>query len=71
MIVEIENKCPRCGSAVLVSPMFASGNTSIPSLALGYQCLPCDWFVIQPESSRMPAATFLVAATDTLRQDQP
>jgi hypothetical protein len=70
--VEIESKCPRCGGAVYVAPMQAGGIQQSPKfssetelvhdLALGYQCLPCDWFVIQPESNKLPVADFLAAA---------
>jgi hypothetical protein len=71
MNVEIENKCPRCGEAVFVAPMHAGGIRQDPTsredvraydLALGYQCTPCGWYVIQPESTKLSAADFLTAA---------
>ncbi len=72
MNVEIANKCPRCGGPVLVGPVHAGGvrEQQVPlkgrvlahDLALGYECLPCDWYVIQPEPNRMPVVDFLTAA---------
>lgn len=71
MNVEIADRCPRCGDAVYVAPMQAGGIQQDPpspetipayNLALGYQCIPCDWYVIQPGSSRLSAADFLAAA---------
>lgn len=68
--VEILNKCPKCGDPVLVAPMHAGGirpdpktgeDVLVHDLALGYQCLACDWYVIQPDSNKLSAAEFLAA----------
>ncbi|WP_433730795.1 hypothetical protein ACQP2Y_21035 [Actinoplanes sp. CA-051413] len=86
MNTEIAEKCPRCGGTVYVAPMQAGGIRKDPKspemilahdLALGYQCIPCDWFVIQPASNKLPVADFLAAAvgaggqtmTNTYRPD--
>lgn len=68
MNVEIANTCPRCDAPVLVAPMHAGGvrpaqfgDTRAYDLALGYQCLSCDWYVVQPASNTMSAADFLGA----------
>lgn len=69
MNVEIANPCPRCAAPVFVAPMHAGGILPMSSgsalaydLALGYQCVPCDWYVVQPVSSSLPAADFLAKA---------
>ena len=75
MPVEIANRCPRCSEPVYVAPMHAGSVLNLPNktlthdLVLGYQCIPCDWFVIQPESNRLPTADFLAAAVGPLRDD--
>jgi hypothetical protein len=62
MTVEIANRCPRCGDAVHVAPMHTPSLDQPHDLALGYQCVPCDWYVVQPSSNKLTAADFLAAA---------
>ena len=50
--------CPRCGAEVEIAAMHVDERT----VGVSFQCLPCDWLIVRPNGSTMPASQFLTLA---------